>query len=103
MKGCKDFTSSKALMKTGIPSKKWSIPSFTAMPMSLCPITLAAALMTGANGIAMLSAVPIASPVDTNGVIFCQELFIRTKSVDTSIYNVTIMFLTVFYSIPRCG
>ncbi len=64
--GCKAFNSSKAFMRTGIPSKKWSIPSFTALPMSVCPTALAAAVINGVNGVALLCAAVMASPGDQN-------------------------------------
>jgi hypothetical protein len=51
-------------MRTGIPSKKWSIPSFTTLPMSLCPMAFTAAVITGASGEASLCTVAMPSPGD---------------------------------------
>ena len=49
-----------------MPSKKWSIPSLTTLPMSVCPTALAAAAINGVNGAALLFTVLTASPGDEN-------------------------------------
>jgi hypothetical protein len=64
------------------------------------PNGIAAALIGGANGAALLSAVAMRH-LETKSESCWPATFVRTKNVDTPIHAVT--FRTVLYLIPRCG
>ena len=53
-------------MRTGIPSKKCSIPSVTALPMSVCLTAFVAAVINGVNGAASFCAAAISSVRDSS-------------------------------------
>ena len=60
--GCTAFNSSRAFMRTGIPSENLSIRSFMALPTSDCAAAATVAVMTGVNGATLFCVVATSSP-----------------------------------------